>query len=79
MTVSKALQIAGILVGMTAVIVQFGLSLDRFTSDGLSVAGAIVRYFSFFTILTNLFVLAVHMAGATPAPASREANYCRRF
>lgn len=59
---SRALQTIGILVGASAVVIQFWLAIERFTGEDLSVAASIVRFFAFFTILTNIFVVLVHTA-----------------
>lgn len=66
MTMSRALQIIGILIGVTAVVVQFFLAVDRFTGEGMSLGGSVVKFFSFFTILTNIFVVFVHASGVLP-------------
>lgn len=63
MTMSRALQIIGILIGVTAVLVQFFLAVDRFTGEGMSLGGSVVKFFSFFTILTNILVVLVHASG----------------
>jgi hypothetical protein len=64
MTMSRTLQAIGILVGLAAVVAQFFLAIDRFTGEGMSMGGAVVKFFSFFTILTNIFVVLVHASGA---------------
>jgi hypothetical protein len=61
--VSRALQTIGILVGASAVVIQLWLAIERFTGEGLSVAASIVRFFAYFTILTNIFVVLIHAAG----------------
>ncbi|MBO6719545.1 MAG: Pr6Pr family membrane protein [Rhizobiaceae bacterium] len=60
---SRTLQTIGVLLGVSAVIIQFWLAIGRFTVEGLSVAASVVRFFAFFTILTNIFVVLVHAAG----------------
>jgi hypothetical protein len=52
----------GITVGLFAVVVQFWLAIELFTGQGASLAGAVVKYFSFFTILTNIFLVLVYCA-----------------
>lgn len=59
---SRALNLIGIAVGLFAIVVQFGIAVDRFTDEGMSLGGAIVKFFSFFTVLTNIFAVAVHAA-----------------
>jgi hypothetical protein len=45
------------LVGWFALLLQFPLSIATSRANGMSMAGAIITYFSFFTILTNLLVV----------------------
>ncbi len=59
---ARALNLIGIAVGLFAIVVQFGIAVDRFTDEGISLGGAIVKFFSFFTVLTNMFAVAVHAA-----------------
>jgi hypothetical protein len=40
-----------------ALILQFSISIPAFERDGYSTGGAIVEFISFFTILTNLFIV----------------------
>ena len=63
---SGALHLLGILIGVVAVVVQFFLAVDVHTSAGMSLGGAVVKFFSFFTILTNIFVVLVHASGVMP-------------
>jgi hypothetical protein len=45
------------IIGWFALVLQFYLQVTRALAHGLSVSGAIINYFSFFTILTNLLVV----------------------
>jgi hypothetical protein len=45
------------LVGWFALVLQFPLSIATSRANGMSMTGAIVTYFSFFTILTNVLVV----------------------
>ncbi|MCR4266276.1 Pr6Pr family membrane protein [Nitratireductor sp. ZSWI3] len=70
---AKILNIAGLLVGLFALTLQFGLTVPASMEAGRSLAGSVVFYFSFFTILTNILAVLVHwtaLAGR-PAPFAR--------
>lgn len=45
------------IIGWFALALQFYLQVTRALTHGLSVSGAIINYFSYFTILTNLLVV----------------------
>ncbi|WP_295809930.1 Pr6Pr family membrane protein [uncultured Nitratireductor sp.] len=65
---ARILNIAGLIVGLSALVTQFGLTVPASMATGRSLAGSIVFYFSFFTILTNILVVLVHMAALFGAP-----------
>lgn len=65
----RAAAIAGLIVGLAALVLQFCLTIPAGVQSGRSVAGAIVFFFSFFTILTNLAVVAVYAADIFENPA----------
>jgi hypothetical protein len=67
--VRKAAAIAGLVVGLAALILQFCLTIPAGVEAGRSLAGAIVFFFSFFTILTNMAVVAVYAADVFERPA----------
>lgn len=52
-------------IGWLALAIQLLLSVQGALAEGGSVAGAVVRYFSWFTILTNLLVAAALTAAVT--------------
>lgn len=62
---ARALEALGIAVGLFAVVTQLWLAIDLFTGEGMSLAGTLVRFFSFFTILTNIFAVLVYTARLT--------------
>lgn len=62
---SHALQLFGIVVGATAVIIQLWLAVELFTSQGMSLPGAFIAFFSFFTILTNIYAIKIYLAEYT--------------
>ncbi len=50
----KAFTAVAAALGWTALALQFWLSMRRASGQGMSVAGGIITYFSFFTVLTNI-------------------------
>jgi len=66
---ARALAIAGLAVGLFALILQFAITIPAAISAGRSVPGALVFYFSFFTILTNMAAVGVHAASLFGKPA----------
>jgi hypothetical protein len=55
------------LVGWFALLLQFPLSIAVSRANGMTIVGAILAYFSFFTILTNLLVvLSLSFSLVTP-------------
>ncbi|MEC9244459.1 MAG: Pr6Pr family membrane protein [Pseudomonadota bacterium] len=65
---AKILNVAGLVVGLSALVVQFALSIPASMEAGRSLAGSVVHYFSYFTILTNILVVLVHLAVLLGAP-----------
>lgn len=55
--------------GFAALLLQFSLTVPTAMANGRSLAGAIEYYFSFFTILSNIALVLVHLASASEAPA----------
>src|SRR5579863_1803106 len=53
-----------------ALLLQFPLSIATSRANGMTVVGAVIAYFSFFTILTNLTVALV-LTYSLLAPNSR--------
>ncbi|MGE0501877.1 MAG: Pr6Pr family membrane protein [Rhizobiaceae bacterium] len=64
------LQIVGLALGIAALLLQFAITVPSAMEAGRSLPGAIVFYFSFFTILTNLAAVVVHAAGVFDASLS---------
>lgn len=58
----RFLQIAGLVVGLAGLILQFAITIPASLAAGRSLLGSIVFYFSFFTILTNIAAVLVHAA-----------------
>ena len=64
---ARALQIAGLIAGVTGLVVQFLITVPASLEAGRSLAGSVVFYFSFFTILTNIAAVLVHVSLLSPA------------
>lgn len=57
-----ALTRIGLLLGLAGLILQFALTIPAALAAGRSLPGALVFFFSFFTILTNIAVVLVYAA-----------------
>lgn len=64
---ARALQIAGLIAGVIGLVVQFLITVPASLEAGRSLAGSVVFYFSFFTILTNIAAVLVHVSLLSPA------------
>ncbi|TIU48417.1 MAG: hypothetical protein E5W19_17820 [Mesorhizobium sp.] len=58
----RFLQIAGLVVGLIALVLQFSITIPASMGAGRGLLGSIVFYFSFFTILTNIGAVLVHIS-----------------
>lgn len=56
----RLLNVAGVLIGLGGLVLQFVLTTPLSLDAGRSLFGSIVFYFSFFTILTNIAAVLVH-------------------
>lgn len=56
----RFLQIAGLVVGLIALALQFSITIPASMEAGRGLPGSIVFYLSFFTILTNIGAVLVH-------------------
>lgn len=65
---ARALRTAGLVVGLVALGLQFALTIPASMEAGRSLAGSIVFYFSFFTILTNIGVVLTYLADLSGRP-----------
>ncbi|KUM28099.1 hypothetical protein AU467_12870 [Mesorhizobium loti] len=63
----RFLQIAGLVIGVTALVLQFAATLPWAMAAGRSLLGSIIFYFSFFTVLTNVAAVMVHASLVSPA------------
>jgi hypothetical protein len=64
--VGRFLQVAGLVVGLVALVLQFAITLPASMAAGRGLLGSIVFYFSFFTILTNIAAVMVHASLISP-------------
>lgn len=62
----RTLQLLGLAAGAAALAVQFLITVPSAMAAGRGLPGAVVFYFSFFTILTNLLAVFVHASGVFP-------------
>jgi hypothetical protein len=63
----RFLQVAGLVIGLIALALQFAITIPASMAAGRSLLGSIVFYFSFFTILTNIAAVLVHASLLSPA------------
>ncbi|MFC3322821.1 Pr6Pr family membrane protein [Mesorhizobium cantuariense] len=56
----RFLQIAGLVIGLAGLVLQFCISIPASMEAGRSLLGSIIFVLSFFTILTNIGVVLVH-------------------
>lgn len=59
--------LAGFIVGLAALVVQFSLTIPLRLANGDSLVGAVTYYFTFFTILTNLALVLIYLSELVPA------------
>jgi len=57
---------AGLLIGAAALLLQFGLTIPARMGNGDSIFGALIFFFSFFTILTNLTLVLIYASELWP-------------
>jgi hypothetical protein len=62
MKADRTLAALGLAVSALAVLIQFPLGMGRMMAAGMSGPGAVVAFFSYFTILTNIFACFVYAA-----------------
>lgn len=61
----RALPLAGLVAGLAGILLQAAISIPAGMEAGRSLPGAVVWFFSFFTILSNIAVLLVHARTVT--------------
>ena len=65
MTGQRLAATIGFIIAAAALLLQFGLTLTARLETGDNIVGALVFFFSFFTILTNLMVVAAYLSVLT--------------
>lgn len=61
----------GLLIGLAALVLQFSLSIPLRLSNGDTIFGALIYFFTFFTILTNLMLVLIYASDLWPREALR--------
>lgn len=61
----RLLTLAGLLLGIGAVGLQFALSMQAYLANGMTVPAALVEFLSYFTILTNSALVLVYLSALT--------------
>lgn len=67
MPLPRIAALAGFIVGLAALVLQFWLTVPLRLANGDSLVGAVIFYFTFFTILTNLALVLVYLSALVPA------------
>lgn len=62
---NRALTIAGLLLGIVALGLQFAISIPAYLANGMTLPAALVQFFSFFTILTNIAITLIYLSALT--------------
>lgn len=62
----RFLQIAGLVIGLAGLVLQFCISIPASMEAGRSLLGSIIFVFSFFTILTNIGAVLVYTSLLSP-------------
>ena len=62
---NRALTWTGLILGLVALGLQFSISIPAYLSDGMSLLAALVQFFSFFTILTNIAITLIYLSALT--------------
>ena len=61
----------GLLIGAGRAVLQFSLSIPLRLSNGDTIFGALIYFFTFFTILTNLMLVLIYASDLWPREALR--------
>ncbi|MCC0024839.1 MAG: Pr6Pr family membrane protein [Hyphomicrobiaceae bacterium] len=65
--IKRTLALFGFAFGSFALIAQGIMSVNNYLGEGMSFLGALVRYLSFLTILTNASIVLIFLAGIRPS------------
>ena len=61
----------GLIIGLGALILQFSLSIPLRMSNGDTIFGALVYFFTFYTILTNIMLVLIYVSDLWPRESLR--------
>lgn len=67
MNPQRALTLIGLLIGAVGLVLQFALSIPAYLSAGRNLADALIAFFTFYTILTNLCLVLIYLSDLTEA------------
>ena len=59
---NRALTWTGLILGLVALGLQFSISIPAYMANGMSLPAALVQFFSFFTILTNITITLIYLS-----------------
>ena len=59
---NRALTWTGLVLGLVALGLQFSISIPAYMANGMGLPEALVQFFSFFTILTNLAITLIYLS-----------------
>ncbi|HWA19702.1 MAG TPA: Pr6Pr family membrane protein [Devosia sp.] len=63
---SRIATIVGLLIGAAALLLQFGLTIPLRLTNGDMIFGALIYFFTFFTILSNLALVLIYVSELWP-------------
>lgn len=66
---SKPWAILGLIVGISGLCLQFYLSIPAYLADGIPIWTALIKFFSYFTIQTNIILLLIYISSLVHVPA----------
>lgn len=58
----------GLVIGLAGLVLQFGLTVPAFLAAGRWLPDALITFFSFYTILTNLVLVLIYLSALTTSP-----------
>lgn len=59
---NRALTWTGLVLGLVALGLQFSISIPAYMANGMGLPEALVQFFSFFTILTNIAITLIYLS-----------------
>lgn len=62
---NRALTCTGLVLGLVALGLQFSISIPAYMANGMGLPAALVQFFSFFTILTNIAITLIYLSALT--------------